>query len=77
MERIACIKPPSIIGYKKKRLTPHQERTLVKRFQANPHLKGGEKHQLATSINISAAKIAQWLYNKRHTRKEKGLLRKY
>ena len=57
-----------------KYLTPDQKETLVKRFQAKPYLEQGEKRQLASSLNISEAKLAQWFHNKRKLKGKKGLL---
>ena len=62
---------------KRKELTPYQKQVLMKRFQANPYLKLGEKHKLAESLNISAKSIDIWFTLRRYWTRKKGLLRKY
>ena len=59
-----------------KKLTPHQEETLVKKFQGKLYLEPEEKSQLAISLGISERKIAEWFRNKRMKRK-KEMLCKY
>ena len=68
---------PSVSEQKQKRLTRYQRETVLKRFQANPYLKPGEKTQLARSLNISETKLEQWFSNKRKMKRKKGLLCKY
>ena len=67
----------SKLARKKKNVTPYQKQLLVKRFQANPYLELGEKHQLAESLNMSEESIVSWFSVRRYYTKKKGLLRKY
>ena len=68
---------PSVSEQIKKQLTPYQNKTLLKRFEAKPYLEQGEKAQLAMSLNISETKIAQWFHHKRKMKRKKGLLGKH
>ena len=62
----------STLGNRRKQLTSNQKKTLMKRFQANPHLESEEKCQLAKSVNISEERVAVWFYNKRATNRSKN-----
>ena len=55
-------------------MTTHQKRTLMKVFQAKPHLQKEEIYQLAQSLNISEERIKNWFQNKRTARNRKDPL---
>ena len=74
MWRIALIELSSVLERARKQLTPYQLNTLLKRFQAKPFLEQGEKSQLARSLNISEATIAQWFQNRRKKKRRTEML---
>ena len=75
--KIVLIEMPSILEEASKRFTIYQKETLEERYQANPYLEQGEKHQLARLLNISERKIAKWFERRRQMKSKKGLLRKF
>ena len=61
---------------KMKYLTPGQTQILMKKFQNKPYLDKGEKHQLASLLNVSEKKIEKWFIDKRAQGRQAGLLDK-
>ena len=52
----------------------YQTQALMKRFQDKPFLGKEEKHELATSLNISEKRVKEWFMNRRQERRKAGLL---
>ena len=77
LRKIVLTEMPSLLEQRRMRLTIYQKESLVERFQTNPYLEQGEKHQLARSLNISERKIEKWFDRRRLMKRKKGLLSKF
>ena len=62
------------LGKAKKYMTPYQAQTLLRRYETNPYLELGERHQLAQSLNISEERITEWFVQRRSWQRRSGML---
>ena len=65
-----------ILGKERKNMTPYQLKILMKEFHASPFLKVEQQNQLASSLNVSAKRIAAWYTRRRFAQRQEGLLAK-